>query len=181
MCNTSAQKLNWLKTQHPNLVKSFIEMADEDLKSFVKANAHLTGAALEKLIRLKVNHIRQLREEELAKKRRVPQALSVLKQQGFTDEHLKAIEATCESEWNPEIKDRMHCNCNVVLDVVCAKLTVTCCVCRSAHCNLVKLGFRCLKIASSKDMPVTLCVRISPHALKSSLIIDHGCIIQATM
>lgn len=140
-CNRSDSKTNWLKTKHPDLVKSFIEMPDADLKAFVKANAHLSGQALEKEIRIRVTHHKQLIEEEVAKRRRIPQPLSLLEKAGYTKEHLQNIQDTCEKEWNPEIKDRMHCNCNVVLHVVCAKLTVICCVCLSAHGNLVKLDF----------------------------------------
>ena len=113
-CHKSDQKAKTLSTSHPELVQSFLEMGQEDLKAFCKAHGDLRGAALAQALQVRVEHNRKLVAEEANKRRRVPQALSVLEALGYTKEHLQNIKETCESEWNPEIKDRFHCKCSLI-------------------------------------------------------------------
>ena len=87
-------------------------MGKEDLKTFCAAHEHLKGEALTKELSLKVEHHRKLQEQEENRRTRIPQPLSVLKNKGYTDEHLKSIAEVCDSEWNPEIKDRIQYICS---------------------------------------------------------------------
>ena len=105
-CNRSQKKARSLQESSPELVKSFLEMGQEDLVAFCKAHQELKAEALKSKITLRIDNHKKLIEEESRLRTRTPVCLSVLKSKGYTDAHLKSIMEVCDSEWNPEIQDR---------------------------------------------------------------------------
>ena len=89
-------------------------MEHEDLTAFCKAHQDLSAEALKKEVSMRVEHQRKLVEEDEHRRRRVPMPLSVLRAKGYTDAHLENVAKTCEAEFNPEIQDRVYCNCPLI-------------------------------------------------------------------